>query len=58
MGKPKFYRPKRKQDLVNHLAQEHPKDVVITIQPHRWTVEALAELHDGIHEKRLVRSDG
>ena len=49
----KYYRPKRKFDLVRHLEVEHPSNN--RIEPHHWTVAALHELHDGLHKERTVR---
>lgn len=45
----RFYRPRRKDDLVRHMEAEHgarPFNV------RHWTVAALTEEHDGLHAAR------
>lgn len=51
-----WYRPKRKDDLIRHLEEYHTPAHPRFYRLMGWTVKALEENHDGLHEGRYVEA--
>ena len=44
-----FWKPKTKAALIGHLETEHTRAVTTKLEPRRWTLAALDDLHKIIH---------